>query len=43
MCARPLKVKQDEHLRLEVIGGGASHTLRTATVQIADRNRWRCL
>ncbi len=32
--AQPLKVKQDEDLRLEVIGGGAAPTLGTATVQI---------
>ncbi len=33
-AARPLKVKQDEDLRLKVIGGGAAPTLGTATVQI---------
>ncbi len=32
--AQPLKVRQDENLRLEVIGGGAAPTLGTATVQI---------
>ncbi len=32
-AAQPLKVRQDENLRLEVIGGGASPTLGTATVQ----------
>ncbi len=31
---QPLKVKQDEDLRLEVIGGGAAPTLGTAIVQI---------
>ncbi len=31
---QPLKVKQDEDLRLEVIRGGAAPTLGTATVQI---------
>ncbi len=30
----PLKLKRDEDLRLEVIGGGAAPTLGTATVQI---------
>ncbi len=30
----PLKLKTDEDLRLEVIGGGAAPTLGTATVQI---------
>ena len=29
-----LKVKQDEDLHLEVVGGGVALTLRTATVQI---------
>ncbi len=33
-AAQPLKVKQDENLRLEVIGGGAAPTLGTATVRI---------
>ncbi len=33
-AAQPLKVRQDENLRLEVIGGGAAPTLGTATVQI---------
>ncbi len=33
-AARPLKVKQDEDLRLEVIRGGAASTLGMATVQI---------
>ncbi len=33
-AAQPLKVRQDEDLRLEVIGGGAAPTLCTATVQI---------
>ena len=31
---QPLKLKTDEDLRLEVIGGGAAPTLGTATVQI---------
>ncbi len=34
-AAQPLKVRQDEDLHLEVIGGGAAPTLGTATVQIA--------
>ncbi len=33
-ATQPLKVKQDEDLRLEVIGGGAAPTLDTVTVQI---------
>ncbi len=33
-AAQPLKVRKDENLRLEVIGGGAAPTLGTATVQI---------
>ncbi len=33
-AARPLNVKQDEDLRLEVIGGVAAPTLGTATVQV---------
>ncbi len=33
-AAQLLKVRQDEHLRLQVIGGGAAPTLGTATVQI---------
>ncbi len=33
-AAQPLKVRQNENLRLEVIGGGAAPTLGTATVQI---------
>ncbi len=33
-AAQPLKVRQDEDLRLKVIGGGAAPTLGTATVQI---------
>ncbi len=33
-AAQPLKVRQDENLRLEVIWGGAAPTLDTATVQI---------
>ncbi len=33
-AVQPLKVKQDEDLRLEVIGGGAAPTLGTATVQV---------
>ncbi len=33
-AAQPLKVRQDEDLRLEVSGGGAAPTLGTATVQI---------
>ncbi len=33
-AARPLKVRQDENLRLEGIGGGAAPMLGTATVQI---------
>ncbi len=33
-AVQPLKVKQDEDLCLEVIGGGAAPTLGTATVQI---------
>ncbi len=33
-AAQPLKVRQDEDLRLGVIGGGAAPTLGTATVQI---------
>ena len=31
---QPLKLKKDEDLRLEMIGGCAAHTLGTATVQI---------
>ncbi len=33
-AATPLKVKQDEDLHLEVIGGAAAPTLGTATIQI---------
>ncbi len=33
-AAQPMKVRQDENLRLEVIGGGAAPTLGTATVHI---------
>ena len=33
-AVQPLKLKTDEDLRLEVIGGGAAPTLGTATVQI---------
>ncbi len=33
-AVQPLKVKQDENLCLEVIGGGAAPTLGTATVQV---------
>ncbi len=33
-AAQPLKVRQDENLRLEVIGGGTAPTLGTAAVQI---------
>ncbi len=33
-AAKPLKVKQDEDLCIEVIGGGAAPTLGTANVQI---------
>ena len=33
-AVQPLKVKQDEHLRLEVIEGGAAPTLGMATFQI---------
>ena len=33
-AVQSLKVKQDEDLHLEVIGGGAAPTLGTATVQI---------
>ncbi len=33
-AATPLKVKQDEALHLEIIGGGAAPTLGTITVQI---------
>ncbi len=33
-AVQPLKLKKDEDLRLEVIGGGAGPTLGTATVQI---------
>ncbi len=33
-AVQPLKLKKDEDLRLEVIGGGAAPTLCTATVQI---------
>ncbi len=33
-AAQPLKVRQDENLRLEVIRGGVAPTLGTATVQI---------
>ncbi len=33
-AVQPLKLKTDEELRLEVIGGGAAPTLGTATVQI---------
>ena len=33
-AAQPLKLKEDEDLRLEVTGGGAAPTLGTATVQI---------
>ncbi len=32
-AVQPLKVKQDENLHLEVIGGGAAPTLGKATVQ----------
>ncbi len=31
---RPLKVKQNEDLRLKVIGGDTAPTLGTATIQI---------
>ncbi len=33
-AVQPLKLQQDEDLRLEVIRGGAAPTLGTATVQI---------
>ncbi len=33
-AVQPLKLKTDEDLQLEVIGGGAAPTLGTATVQI---------
>ncbi len=33
-AVQPLKLKTDEDLRLEVIGGGAAPTLSTATIQI---------
>ncbi len=33
-AVQPLKVKQDEDLRLEIIGGGTALTLGTSTVQI---------
>ncbi len=33
-AVKPLKLRTDEDLRLEVIGGGAAPTLGTATVQI---------
>ncbi len=33
-AVQPLKLKKDEDLHLEVIGGGAAPTLGTATVQI---------
>ncbi len=32
-AVQPLRLKKDEDLRLEVIGGGAAPTLGTATVQ----------
>ncbi len=37
--ANPLKVKQDEELHLEVVGGGANPTLGTANVQIVISSR----
>ncbi len=36
-AVQPLKVKQDEDLRLEVIGGSAAPTLGMATVQIGKQ------
>ncbi len=41
-AARPLKVKQDKDLRLDVIRGGAAPTLGTAANH-PDRNSWRLL